>query len=399
MALPKISEYPQQCDVMRKRTKICVFTAARSEYGLMKWIMHDLQDHPHFHLQIVATGTHLSEEHGYTLREIEEDGFTIDAQFEILTGDDTPKGIVDAMGRCSQAVAAAFDRLQPDMLMVLGDRYELLPACAAALVMRIPIIHISGGDITEGAIDDTIRHAITKMAALHFPGTKKSAKRIVMMGESPRTVFAVGEPGLDTLFRTTLLTRQELATALLLDTTKRWAILTYHPETHISMEENLKTVQILVDAIAGYNNLQTVITAANADSGGKQINALLKTAVQQHSNLRFVESLGQKRFFSLLKEAVMVAGNSSAGIVEAPACMVPVLNIGDRQKGRPMTLNVVNAKHHKLSIKRGLEKALTLDLPKKLSSPYGDGNTAEKIIKILEKTDPDSMKIKRSFAR
>ena len=365
--------------------KICFVTAARSEYGLLKWLMKDIGASDDLELQLVVTGGHLSKEQGHTVDQIIEDGFGIDyivdAELDTLS---TAK-IAGSMGRMAEGFAKAFAELKPDYLLVLGDRYELLPICNTAFVMGIPIIHLSGGDVTEGAIDDGIRNAVTMLAQYHFPGTVDSAKNIIRMRGSDKNVWAVGEPGLDSFNREELLTRKELAENLNIDVNKRWALMTYHAETKKDIEYNLKAAENCVKVLLEQKNLQTIITYANADFGGKQINELMEQIAENYSDkIKVIPSLGHSRYLSFMRQVDLVIGNSSSGIVEAPFMNIPVINIGDRQKGRYQCGNIIQCEPELEEIRYAIEKT---DLLRNKSHDdlnyWGDGHASEKIVDIL----------------
>lgn len=368
--------------------RICVVTGARSEYGLLRWIMQELASAAGTELRLIVTGAHLSPEFGLTWREIEADGFTIDERVDMRLHSDDSASLVRSMGHCALGIADALERLKPDWLMVLGDRYELLPVCSAALVMRIPIAHISGGDLTAGAIDDQIRYAVSAMASLHFPGTRESADRLVKRGENPARVFATGEPGLDNFLRLSRMTRNELAADLGLDPAPRWGLFTYHPETKRTRAENMDTVRAALMAMLEVEGLVIVATYANADEGGRDINEFLEaSAYDSLGRLIVRQSLGQRRFVSFLGECVVVSGNSSSGIVEAPLFGIPVLNIGDRQRGRHLCSNVITCPADPDAIREAMRDIAARGFP--VVAPdyhYGDGHSAERIVRIfLEK--------------
>lgn len=367
--------------------KICVITSARSEYGLLRWLMEEIKNDPSLKLQLVVTGSHLSNEFGNTYKEIEKDGFVIDEKIEFLILSDTMKSIAKSMGICAIGIADTFARLNPDIIVVLGDRYELLPICSSALVMNIPIAHISGGDITEGAIDDQVRNAITQMATLHFPGTKESAKRIIQMGVSLKDVFEVGEPGIDNFFRLPKLKRKEIARRIGLEEKLKWVLLTYHPETKISLKKNLEIVENIITILLGLKNIQVIMTKANADFGGIQINEYLVEVSNKQNNFILVDNLGQTNYVNLLRYAWFMIGNSSSGIIEAPVIPLPVINIGKRQEGRFFCKNVLCADGTVINITKAINKFLSLSYIKelkKVTSPYGDGKTSKRIMDILK---------------
>lgn len=369
--------------------KICFVTATRAEYGLLRWVMHDLSIHENIQLQIIATGTHLSPEYGLTYKIIEADGFKIDYKLEYLLSTQTACGIAKSMGVCGISIPDMLSALNPDILVVLGDRYELLPICSAALVLRIPIAHISGGDITEGAIDNQIRNAVTMLSSLHFPGTAASRDNIIRMIGSDQNVFTVGETGLDNFTRNTLMNREELAASLNLNSCRNWIMATLHPETKQDVDYNVNMTTAMLEAITNIENTDVIMTQSNADLGGHEINKLLKDASEKHENFHFFTTLGSSKYISILKELWFMIGNSSSGIVEAPYVGIPVINIGNRQKGRHLCKNVIQVKSNEEDIKTGICKAVAMPL-----SPdfyYGDGGSSSRITKhiidFLEKQD------------
>lgn len=367
--------------------KICFVTAARSEYGLLKWLMRDVDDSEEFELQLIVTGGHLSYEQGHTIDQIIEDGLDITYTVDVGLDTSSTARIAETMGKMSQGFAKAFEELNPDYLLVLGDRYELLPICNTAFVMRIPIIHLSGGDVTEGAIDDGVRNAVTMLADYHFPGTVDSAKNIIRMRNTEKNVWAVGEPGLDSFFREELLSREAIANNLGLDITKKWGLMTYHAETKESVEYNLNNVELCIEAVCANDDFQTIVTYANADFAGKHINEFVETAAVKHPNkLKVIPSLGHFRYLSLMKQVEFVIGNSSSGIVEAPFLNIPVINIGDRQKGRYQCGNIIQCSANENEIRNALAELENNKNRKPDDLDYwGDGYTSKRILEILRK--------------
>ncbi len=366
--------------------KICIITAARSEYGLLKWVIDGVHSDPGLDLQLVVTGAHLSEEHGKTVRFIEEDGYPIAARVDMHLASDSKADIIRSMGHCSIGMAETLTILQPDMIVVLGDRYELLPIVSAALVAGIPIAHISGGDVTEGAIDNEVRNAVSMISTLHFPGVASSAGNLWRMTSS-KYIYTVGEPGLESFLRYSLMTREELARSIGLDTEKRWCLVTLHPETRISVEENVTIVENLFRVMQETEGVQYVISKANADYGGSEINRFWEKTIphcksSQTCKFRLFDSLGQRRYLSYMRQTEGVLGNSSSGIVEAPFLGIPVVNIGDRQKGRYLCKNVIQCGRSYKEIKEAVSAMLRQ--PKLVDSYYGDGHTADKIIKHIK---------------
>jgi UDP-hydrolysing UDP-N-acetyl-D-glucosamine 2-epimerase len=370
-----------------KDTKICIVTSARSEYGHLKWIIDQIHNDPELELQLVVTGGHLSNEQGYTIKDIEEDGYPIAAKVDMKLNNLTTASIVRSTAYCSRGMADVFEQLKPNILLVLGDRYELLSICSAALIMEIPIAHLSGGDVTEGAIDNAIRNAITMMASIHFPGVQDSANNIARMKDSSTNIYVVGEPSLEFFNRIPLMTRIELAKDLYLDSEKKWVMLTYHPETKISLEDNLQAIRNIINVLEDTTNTQVVISKANADYGGMQINEYLtQVSVRNPHKFKLFASLGQLRYLSYMKQVQYVIGNSSSGIVETPFLFTPTINIGNRQKGRYLCENIIQIPATLQDIQKEIvstEKEIRKS--KEDSLYWGDGNTASKVIDILKK--------------
>ena len=363
--------------------KVCIITAARSEYGLLKWVIDGVYIDKELELQLVVTGAHLSEEHGKTVQFIEEDGYPISSRVDMQLAFDYRADIVRSMGHCSIGMADAFADLNPDVVVVLGDRYELLPIVSAALVLGIPVAHISGGDVTEGAIDNEVRNAVSMMSAIHFPGVESSAENLRRMLGKEALIYTAGEPGLESFLRFDLMSRDELSENLNLDVNKKWCLVTLHPETKISIEENVAMAENLFRVMQGMVGVQFVISKANADYGGSQINAFWDQAVKQDTDkFKLFTSLGQRRYLSYMKQTAGVLGNSSSGIVEAPFMGIPVVNIGDRQKGRHLCNNVIQCGRLFEEIKDAVEKMQSQ--PVIVDTYYGDGHASEIIIKKLK---------------
>lgn len=364
--------------------KVCIVTAARSEYGLLRWTIDGVQKNPNLELQLVVTGAHLKAEHGYTLKCIEEDGYPIAAKVEMGLNSDTKEAIVESMGRCSLGFAKALSSLKPDIVVVLGDRYELLPICSAALVMNIPIAHISGGDVTIGAIDNEVRNAVTMMATLHFPGVDDSAKNIIRMRNSSENVWCVGEPGLDNFRRSSLMSREELSENIGIPTSNKWILVTLHPETNESLEYNMKMANNIIELTESIEDASIVISKANADFGGSQINVYWERISKANpEKYHLYPSLGQIRYLSYMNECFAVIGNSSSGIVEAPCLGSWVINIGNRQTGRHICKNVYQVENNITDIRKAWN-AIESNKEKIIDSFYGDGCTSEKIVKHIE---------------
>ncbi|WP_312906088.1 UDP-N-acetylglucosamine 2-epimerase [Sphingobacterium multivorum] len=378
--------------------KICIVTATRAEYGLLKPLMHKLQESDRFELQIVVTGAHLSPEFGLTYRLIEADGFRIDEKVEMLLSSDTPTGIVKSMGVAQMGFADLFNRFVPDAVILLGDRYEMLSIAASATIFTIPIIHLHGGEITEGAYDDSIRHAISKLSAVHFTSTEEYRRRLIQMGENPAKVHNVGAIGLDNIIDLPLLTREELEENLGFKLKKYNFQVTFHPETlsHMSSEEQF---EILLQAIRQQEDSYFIFTKANADTNGRIINQMIDQFVSENSSIASAyTSLGSLRFLSAVKICDAIVGNSSSGIIEAPSLGTATINIGDRQKGRTQAKSVLNCAVELNSIlncfktvKDSVFKNSFIDI----QNPYGQGGTSDKIVQILSQLEWDNLKIKK----
>lgn len=363
--------------------KTAVVTATRAEYGIMQPLIRKLHQDSDVELQLLVTGTHLSEKHGNTQQEIECDGFPIFARVPILTEGNTPADISRIMARALEQFADYFEQEKPDCVVILGDRTEMLGVCAAAMNAGVPIAHLHGGELTEGAVDDCIRHSITKMAYLHFPSTEIYRKRIIQMGETPERVFNVGALSVENILHVPLLDRDEVERETGIPAGTLYAVVTFHPVTLESGSEG-EQVKQLITALERKSEYFYLITKANADAGGDTINALLEDFAARSANARLVTSLGMRRYLSAVRHAVFVLGNSSSGIVEAPSLGTPTVNIGDRQKGRLMADSIVNCLPEADDILRAM--ALAMGKEHRPSSLYGDGETSGKIVDILKKT-------------
>jgi UDP-N-acetylglucosamine 2-epimerase (non-hydrolysing)/GDP/UDP-N,N'-diacetylbacillosamine 2-epimerase (hydrolysing) len=366
---------------MNKR-KVCVVTGSRAEYGLLYWVMKEIQADSAFTLQLVVTGMHLSPEFGLTYKLIEADGFNIDAKVETLLSSDTSVGVSKSVGLGVIGFADAFDRLQPDIVVVLGDRFEILAASQAALFAKVPIAHIAGGDITEGAFDEAIRHSITKMSHLHFATNKISADIVRQLGENENYIFNVGSPGIDFIQRMALLSRDELEKQLEFTFRSKNIVVTFHPITLDSVS-SLGQFEALIEALHSVNkqlngDLGIIFTKPNADNEGRAIIEAINTFVANVGNAKVFDSLGQTKYLSLLSLVDAVVGNSSSGLYEAPTFKVPTVNIGDRQKGRMQAQSVISCANQAADIEQAILKAFSLDCSETIN-PYGDGNSATKI--------------------
>ncbi len=367
--------------------KVAVFTGTRAEYGLMYWLMKDIQSDPELQLQLIVSGMHLSPEFGLTWQQIEKDGFSIDEKIEILLSSDSAVGTAKSMGLGVLGFSDALSRLKPDVMVILGDRFEALAAAQTAMILRIPVLHLHGGEITEGAYDDAIRHAITKLSYLHGTSTDEYRNRVIQLGEDPERVKNVGAIGLDHLNRGTFMTVKELSESLNFPLTQPYFLVTYHPVT-LSNEPPASSFIALLDALDEFTDHQVILTYPNADDGGRQIIPLLEEYARKHpGRVVAIPSLGQVRYLSAVKYAAAVIGNSSSGIIEVPAFDVPTVNIGERQKGRLAAKSVLNCPAEKSNIVSAIQQAISRTYKtadEVVHNPYGQGNTSAKVINMIK---------------
>ena len=377
--------------------KVCVVTGTRAEYGLLRWVMEGIRDSELLELQLVVTGAHLSPEFGLTYWDIEADGFTIDAKVEMLLSSDTAVGVSKSMGIAVAGLAEAFETLQPDIVLLLGDRYEMWAAGAAATVSRIPIAHIHGGESTEGAIDEAIRHGLTKMAHLHFVAAPEFAQRVIQLGESPDRVFTVGAVGLDNIARLPLLGRDELQSSIRVALGERNLLVTFHPVTLVANTATSQ-MQSLLSALDAFPNINTFITMPNADTEGRGIIALINEYVAATPNAACFTSLGSLRYLSLMQYVDGVVGNSSSGLIEAPSMQKPTVNIGSRQSGRLRSDSVIDCNPTADSIIQAISKLYSTEDQQPLRdflSPYGEPGASKALVTVLETTSLDGILMKR----
>jgi len=371
------------------KRKICVVTGTRAEYGLLRSVMQGLKEDPALVLQVIATSMHLSPEFGLTYREIEKDGFKIDRKVEMLTSSDTPVGITKSMGLGMIGFADALQELDPDLLVVLGDRFEILAAVSAALVARIPVAHIHGGEVTEGVIDEALRHSITKMSHIHFVAAEEYRYRVIQLGESPDRVFLVGGLGVDAIARTPLMDRQALEVSLDLKFGPRNLLVTFHPVTleHATAESQMSE---LLAAVADLKDTTLIFTMPNADTGGRALARMVDEFVEQHPSAHAYTSLGHLRYLSCVAQMDGVVGNSSSGLLEVPAFKKGSINIGDRQRGRLQASSVINCRPERQAIKTALQRLYSAEFQASLNqvvNPYGQGGASDKILEIIRHYD------------
>ena len=369
--------------------RVAVLTSGRADYGLLYWVLRAIQDEPELELLLYVTGSHLSPAFGCTVREIEADGFPIARRVEILLAGDTPTAVAKAMSLALAAFADALREDGPDVLVLLGDRFEIVPVALAAVLHGVPIAHLHGGETSEGALDESFRHAVTKLATLHFAAAEPYMRRILQMGERPEMTHLVGAPGLDHLRRTELLSRDALEASLEMALEAPTALVTYHPVTTQPGRAGIQ-IEALLAALLAESPLQAVFTKSNADAEGRQINARLATFCAEHPRrFRLFDSLGTTLYLSCMRHLDLLVGNSSSGLIEAPSFALPVVNVGDRQRGRIMAANVIPVGTTEADIRRGIGLALSARFREGLigmANPYdrfGDGRVGERIIATL----------------
>lgn len=383
---------------MNNKRKICVVTGTRAEYGLLYWLMKEIQEDKDLELQLIVTGMHLSPEFGLTYKEIEKD-FKIDKKIEMLLSSDTPVGIAKSMGLAQISFAEAYEELNPDMLVVLGDRYEILSAVSSAMIANIPISHISGGETTEGAFDESIRHSITKMSHLHFTATDEYKNRVIQLGEQPSKVFNVGGLGIDNIKKLKLLSKKEFEKAIDFKLNQKNILVTFHPVT-LEKSPSKEQFQNLLDAIDTLNDTNIIFTKANSDTDGRVINTMIDTYVKNNSDKSVgFTSLGQLRYLSALQYVDAMVGNSSSGLAEAPSFKIGTVNIGDRQKGRIMAGSVISCNSDKNAVIEAFKELYSSNFKNILlnsTNPYGNGGASEEIKKIIKDIQLKDI-LKKSF--
>lgn len=383
---------------MAAKRRICVVTGTRAEYGLLYWLLCELRNAADVELQIVATAMHLSPEFGATVQVIERDGFRIDARVEMLLSGDSPSAIAKSTGLGVIGFGDAFAQLRPDLLVVLGDRFEILAAAQAATFARIPIAHIHGGESTEGLIDEAIRHAVTKMSHLHFVAAEPYRRRVVQMGEAPERVFDVGAPGLDQLVHVEWMSREELARELEMPLSRPLLLVTYHPVT-LERRSPAEPMAELLAALDRFDTASVVFTYPNADTDGRVLMEMIDAFVKPRApRVRAFVSLGQRRYLSLMREADVVVGNSSSGLTEAPALQRATVNLGDRQRGRLKADSVIDCEEQADAVAAAIAHALSEEFRARLPgtmSLYGSGGASPKIAQALRTTDLSNIVKKR----
>tara|TARA_B100000900_G_C20594588_1_gene722877 strand:- start:1282 stop:2445 length:1164 start_codon:yes stop_codon:yes gene_type:complete len=381
-----------------RRKKICIITGSRAEYGLIYWLIKEVKADQNFKLQLIVTGMHLSSEYGLTYKEIEKD-FKINKKIDINLVSDTSVGISRSMGIAQTSFSQAFKELKPDLLVLTGDRYETFSAASSAMISKIPIAHIHGGELTKGSWDDTIRHCISKMAHFHFTATEEYKRRVIQLGEQPSKVFNVGGMGIESIKRLKLLSKIEFEKSIKFKLNKKNIIVTFHPST-LDNQSSKKQFKELLDAIKDLKDTNIIFTKTNSDTGGKEINKMIDFYTSQnHENSIGIISLGHLRYLSALQYVDVVVGNSSSGILEAPSFKIGTINIGNRQEGRIKAKSVVDCKAKKKDIKKSLNKIYSKSFQNMLSTvknPYDNGLSSKKILKQLKKIKLDNI-LKKNF--
>lgn len=376
--------------------KICVVSSGRADYGLLYWPMRRIQDAADLELQTIATGMHLSPEYGLTVNRFALDDFPVTKQVDMLLAGDSCQAVTKSLGLAVIGFADAYEQLQPDIVLLLGDRFEIFAAAQAALIARVPVAHLFGGDTTEGAFDEAIRHSITKMSHLHFVSNQISARRVIQMGENPDNVHVVGSTGLDSIRKATFLERSAFFNTIVFQPQKKNLLLTFHPVTQgkVSSQDEFCELLAALDVLG--NNFGLIFTRPNADTEGKTLNVILNQFVESHANAKAYDVLGEN-YLSALSHVNAVVGNSSSGIYETPSFGIATVNIGDRQKGRLQASSVINCSANRNEIVGAVHRAVSEDFSGTIN-PYGDGHATDRIVKVLQAvTTPHSLLQKHFF--
>jgi GDP/UDP-N,N'-diacetylbacillosamine 2-epimerase (hydrolysing) len=380
--------------------KICVVTGSRAEYGLLRWTMHEIQNAANLELQLIVTGSHLSPVFGETYQEIEADGFVIDHKLDILVDADSAQGVAKSVGLALISFSDVFARLNPDMILILGDRFEIFAVAATALMLQIPIAHCHGGELTRGAIDDSLRHSITKMAHFHFTSTEDYRRRVIQLGESPDRVFNVGAFGLEAIDHIQFLEKEEIEKRIGQSLNKKTLLIGFHPETY-SKGKNEQHLGALLTALDHFPNLKLVFTLSNPDQEGRSINRIIKSYAEQNPERAVVHAnLGQTTLFSLMRHIDGVVGNSSSGIIEAPAFKIGTINIGDRQQGRVRCASIIDAAPNVKAIKNAIQTLYSARFRREIdtsASPYSGGRISEKVVRVLRDQSIENLLKKKFF--
>jgi len=381
-----------------KKIKMCVVTGTRAEYGLLYWLMKEIINEGSMQLQLIVTGMHLSEEFGSTYKQIEADGFLIDKKIDISAESDSELSICNSMGIGIKSFSEVFYEIKPNLIIILGDRFEMFSAASAAMILKIPIAHLHGGEATEGQIDEPIRHSITKMSQLHFAATEKYKNRIIQLGEQPDRVFNVGGLGIDNIFKLKLLSKDDFEEAINFKLAKKNLLVTFHPVT-LEHSTSRSHFQEILDALNDLTHTNIIFTKANNDTNGKVINEMIDNYVSQNDNTISFKSMGQLNYLSALQFVDATLGNSSSGLIEAPSFKIGTIDIGDRQRGRTKASSIISCFPSKIDIKAAIEKLYSDDFQtslKVVQNPYGSKSASKEIIRIIKETSFENI-IKKSF--
>jgi GDP/UDP-N,N'-diacetylbacillosamine 2-epimerase (hydrolysing) len=378
--------------------KICVVTGSRADYGLLRWVMQGIKDDPELSLQVIATGMHLSPTFGLTYKVIEEDGFRVDAKVEILGSSDSPVAIAESMALALTGSAKVFSELKPDLVVVLGDRFEIFAATTAALVAKIPVAHLHGGETTIGAFDEAFRHSITKMSHLHFVAADEYRTRVIQLGEDPKNVYLVGGVGIDNIKKLPLLSREELETQLGIKFGEKSLLITFHPVT-LDADSPEHQMKELLAALSHLHDTTLIFTMPNADTGGRVLIKMIEEFVEQNRNAKVFTSLGQLKYLSCITQIDGVVGNSSSGLTEVPTFKKGTINVGDRQLGRLQASSVINCEPTEKDIKRAIEALYSLEFKSNLAAtknPYGEGGASARVVRALKEASLEGI-VKKTF--
>ncbi|MBE8400930.1 UDP-N-acetylglucosamine 2-epimerase [Leptospira borgpetersenii] len=381
------------------KRKVCVVTGTRAEYGLLRLLLQKIRDSDILELQIVATGMHLSPEFGSTYREIENDGFKIDKKVEMLLSADTSSGVSKSIGLGTIGFAQVWEDLEPNLIVVLGDRFEIFSAVSTAMIAKVPIVHIHGGETTEGAFDESIRHSITKMSHIHFTAAEEYKKRVIQLGENPERVYNVGGLGVDSIRSLDLMDRSELESSLGFKFGVRNLLVTFHPET-LDSKSPKEQFDELLKALNRLSDIFIIFTLPNADTGSREIIRSIHNFISVYKNAIAFTSLGQSRYFSCVQFVDGVVGNSSSGLLEVPTFQKGTINIGGRQRGRLKAVSIIDCDPEEEAIFQAIEKLYSKEFQNLLSSvknPYGEGNATSKIVNVLENISLDHILKKKFF--
>ncbi len=372
---------------MRSKRKICVITGSRAEYGLLRILLTKIDESDDLLLKLIVTGSHLSKEFGETIEEIKHDGIRIDYELDILSESNATNDVSNSIAKVFSDFPKILKKIKPDLILVLGDRYEIFACVTSALFLKIPVAHIHGGEVSQGAFDEAFRHSITKMSHLHFTSSMEHKKRVEQLGEDPEKVFNVGAPGVEAIKKINLIAKEELENILNIKFSNRTLLITLHPETlenDISPEDQIDN---LLNALKSIKDASFIFTKANADPGGEIINKRIHNFVVENPEKSYLfPSLGQKKYLSLLNYSFAMIGNSSSGLIEAPSLNKPFLNIGNRQKGRMFGGNIINCQNSEELIKIGLEELFHKDF-RTFTNPFDGGNTSKKILEVIRSAD------------